>query len=174
MENNNELDLNLEELDQVEANVEKKLQVKDRFAQLSEKMTLTAREKEAAEAKAKAAEEARLAAEKQAEFYKNFSQLSSKHPEAINFQDQILERVKGGLDTEEATLLVLAKEGKLNHAPAPREIPTVEGGSALTQLSEGDKTVDQLSEGEKLASLRELEKSGELARALRSGIRTGA
>ena len=108
MENENELNL---DLDQIEINEEKKLQVKDRFAKLSEKMTLTAREKEEAEA--------RLQAEKERDFFRDFSQVSSKYPKATEYQAQILEKVDSGYTTEDATLAILAKEGKLQTTMEP-------------------------------------------------------
>lgn len=171
MNENEELDLDLDELDQIDANADRKLQVKNRFQKLANDKRTLAQEKEAAE-KAKAESEAKLQAlEKETNFYKSFSQLSSKHPEASNYQDQIKERVDKGYDPEEAMFAVLAKEGKLgNQAPAPSRTEQAEGGSAMTQLSEGDKTVNQLNEGEKLSALQELEKSGELTQILRAGI----
>jgi hypothetical protein len=166
------LDLNLDELDQIEANADKKLQVKNRFQQLSDKVKSEAQEKEKAQAEAKANAERIVALEKEAESLKTFSQLSSKYPEASNYQEQILERVNKGYDPEEATLAVLAKEGKLA-MPEPPRPEGVEGGSAMTRIPEGDKPPGDMSTGEKLSALQELEKSGELLRAMKSGINTG-
>ena len=44
------LDLNLDDLDQIEANADKKLQVRNRFQQLSDKVKSEAQEKEKAQA----------------------------------------------------------------------------------------------------------------------------
>src|SRR3990167_6391349 len=112
MEDNTELDLNLDDLDQIETNTERKLEVKNRYQKLSEKVKLEAQGKADAETRFKSEEEARLRAEKERDFFKNFSQVSSKHPEAAQYQDQILERVNKGYDMEEAAVAVLAKEGK--------------------------------------------------------------
>ena len=166
------LDLNLDDLDQIEANADKKLQVKNRFQQLSDKVKSEAQEKENAQAEAKANAERITALEKEAESLKTFSTLSSKYPEASNYQEQILERVNKGYDPEEATVAVLAKEGKLAQQ-APPKPEGAEGGSAMTHISEGDKPIGELNASEKLAQLQELEKSGELVRAMRSGINTG-
>lgn len=163
----NELELNL---DEIESNSEQKLQVKNRFQQLSDKVKLEAQEKDKALAEAKANAEKAEQAQKETEFYKSFSQLSSKHPEAINYQAQILDRVNRGYDAEEATLAVLAKEGKLTQAPQQVRTPSAEGGSAMTNISEGDKPLNDLTRDEKLSALQELEKSGELQQALRAGI----
>ena len=157
---NNDLDLNLEELDKVEVSVENKLQVKDRFAKLSEKVTLSRKEKEVAEAKAQTEADRASKAEKERDFFKTFSQVSSKHPEAANFQDQILERVNKGMDTEEATVAVLYKEGKLT-APQP-QVENVAGGSAPNTPSQGEKDFREMNNEEKRNVLLELEKKGEL------------
>lgn len=167
----NELDLNLEDLDQMEVNADKKLQVKNRFQQLSDKVKQEAQEKEKAQGEVKAHQERITLLEKEANFLKEFSKLTSKHPEASNFQDQILERVNKGMDAEEATVAVLYKEGKLGNAPAPTPTaPHPEGGSAMTQLPETDKTLNDMSVSEKRTALQDLEKSGELNQALRAGI----
>lgn len=166
----NEQELNLDELDQMETKSDNKLQIKNRFQQLSDKVKLEAQEKEKAQAEAKAKGIETEQAKKQVEFYKIFSQLSAKHPEATNFQEQILERVNKGYDPEEATLAVLAKEGKLSQAQPVAKPVAPEGGSAMTQLADGDKTINDLSREEKLTALKDLEKSGELQQALRRGI----
>ncbi len=162
----NELDLNLDDLDQ---NADKQLQIKNRYQQLAnDKRDLS--QKLEAEGKAKAEAEAKLAQmEKETNFFKTFSQISSKHPEATNYQDQILERVNRGMDAEEATVAVLYKEGKLTPTPAPKP-PIAEGGSAVTNVNVGEKSLNDLTMAEKLAELRELEKSGELQQVLRQGI----
>lgn len=168
---NEELDLNLDELDQIETSADNKLKVKNRFQQLSDKVKIEAQEKEKAQAEAKTNAERVATLEKEASFLKTFSQLSSKHPEAANYQDQILERVNKGYDPEEATLAVLAKEGKLApQAPPPQRTESAEGGSAVTNVSVGEKSLSEMTMGDKLSQLQELEKSGELTRALRAGI----
>lgn len=166
-------ELNLDELDQIETSADNKLKVKNRFQQLANDKRTLSQEKEL-EVKARTDAEAKATlAEKNLEFYKTFSSLSAKHPEATNYQEQILERVNKGYDPEEATLAVLAKEGKLGNQtqfqPAPRT-PTAEGGSAITNVSIENKSVDELSMDEKLTQLREMEKTGELVQALRQGI----
>lgn len=168
---NNELDLNLDELDQIETNADNKLQVRNRFQQLANDKRTLAQEKEQVERERGEAQAKATQLEKELAFHKNFSQLSAKHPEAINFQDQILERVNKGMDAEEATVAVLFKEGKLNNQP-PIQTQTFspEGGSSINQLSEGDKSPNDMNVNDKLIALQELEKSGELAQALRAGI----
>lgn len=152
-------------LDNLEAQAEKKLEIKNRYQQLSDKVKLTAQEKEEALAKVKAEEIARTNAEKERDFYKGFSTHASKYPSATEHQDKIWDKVKAGYDIEDAMVSVLNKEGKFTPPTLPK--PTnIEGGSAPTQMI-GDKTPDQMTTAEKLEALKELDKSGALVTALR-------
>lgn len=160
-------DLNLDDLDNIQGQAEEKLKVKNRFEQLSEKVISTSRERDDAVAKANAEAEARSKAEKDAEFYKDFSSNVTKYPNASEYQDKILEKVRGGYSTEDAMVAVLAKEGKLNYqAPEPVFNGQVAGGSAATSF-EGNKTLDSMSTEEKFAALRDADASGDLVNALR-------
>lgn len=165
-----EEDLNLD-LDIIEDNVEGRLKVKNRFEQLSEKVILTSKERDEALAKAKAEADRADALAKETSFYKDFSANVTKYPNASEYQDQILEKVKGGYTTEDAMVAVLAKEGKLNATSAPVQQPSgqVEGGSAPTVM-EGNRSPQDMKTEDKLAALAELDKSGALANALR-GLR---
>lgn len=152
---NEELDLNL---DEIESDTNKKLQVKNRFEKLSEKVITVGKEKEVAEAKAKTEEEGRLQAEKERDFYRNFSQVSTKYPNVSEYQDQILERVNKGYDMEDAAVAVLAREGKLSPKPEPK--PNVAGGSASTAVTDTEKSVDEMTQDERRQALQDLEKQG--------------
>jgi hypothetical protein len=163
MDKNNEL--SMDDLNQTEAQVKEKLQVKDRFAKLSEKMTLTAQEKDQAEAKAKAESEARVKVEKERDFFRDFSQLSSRYPNAAHYQDKILEKVNAGYSAEDATLAILAKEGKLQPITADTYIPTqsnVAGGSAATAMTDsfGDKRPEEMTQAERRQVLQDMENQG--------------
>ncbi len=161
---NEELEL---DLDNIEAQAEEKAKVKNRFSQLSEKVILTSKEKDEAIANAKSEAEARANAEKERDFYKDFSANVTKYPGASDFQDKILEKVKGGYSTEDAMVSVLAKEGRLNATSQPVQQPSyqAEGGSAPTSF-EGSKTLNDMKPEEKLSALAELEKSGDLYNAI--------
>ncbi len=154
-------ELNLD-LDTVEQNAEKSLQIKDRFAKLTEKGIEAEKKAQEAEAKANAEAERASKAEKDLNFYKSFSQISSKHPGASEYQDQIKERVDKGYDPEDAVLAVLAKEGKLNNQTfTPPVRPNVEGGSAQTDLGQsGTKSVSEMNTNEKMEALLQAEKEG--------------
>lgn len=148
-----ELDL---DLDSLESNAENKLKVKNRFEKLSEKVILTSKERDEALAKVKAEAEARTKAEKEAEFYKGFSANITKYPQATEYQDQILDKVRGGYTPEDAMVAVLAKEGKLNVQPEVRTpSQQVEGGSAPTAI-EGNKSIDSMTSEEKFDALKGL------------------
>lgn len=161
-------ELNLD-LDNIEQDAARKLDIKNRYQKLSEKVITTSKERDEANAKVQTSEQGRLAAEKQVEFYKGFSQISSKHPEAINFQDQILERVNRGYDPEEAALAILAKEGKLTNQTQPvvvQPITDVAGGSSPTIIP-GNKSLNDMNSDEKFGMLSKLSNE-EIAKALRN------
>ncbi len=133
-----------------------------RLKDLSEKVETTAKERDEATAKA-------LAAEKEVEFYKGFSKVSSKYEGAADYQDKILEKVNSGYDLEDATISVLAKAGKLQNAPTARQSPA--GGSASTAIQAGDdKPVGEMTTAEKREKLLEYERTnpGDLAKTLRT------
>lgn len=153
-------DLNLD-LDNVQNDVQQKLQTKDRFAKLTEKGIESEKARELAENKAQAESDRAAKAEKDLEFYKSFSQLSSKHPGASDFQDQIKERVDKGYDPEDATLAVLAKEGRLSGQTVQVARPDIAGGSAQTNLGDGGgKNISEMTQAEKAEALMQAEKEG--------------
>lgn len=154
-------ELNLD-LDNVEASAESKLKVKDRFAILTEKGLEAERKALEAEAKAKAESDRANTAEKRAEFLESFSEVSSKHPAAHEFKDQIFEKVQKGYDPEDAALSVLAKEGKLTNQTAPvQRQPQAEGGSAPTDLGDGGmKGAKEMTQAERAEALMQAEREG--------------
>lgn len=158
-------DLNLD-LDKIEAQTEEKLKVKNRFTELSEKVKTTAQERDEANAKVSTEAQARVNAEKERDFFKDFSANVTRYPNAGEFQDKILEKVKAGYSTEDAMVSVLAKEGKLSMPEAPRPQQNVAGGSAPTTM-DGGKGLSDMTAAEKLSALAEIEKTGGLADALR-------
>ena len=163
----NELvDLNLEELDQIEGNAERKLQIKDRYAKLSEKGIASEKARVEAEAKLKEAADARAQAEKERDFFKDFSKSSSKYSAAGEYQDAIFEKVKGGYTTEDAIVAVLAKEGKLPNMQTEAQPIQAEvaGGSAPTNLGDGsNKELKDMTTEDKLHALQQMEKEGAIS-----------
>lgn len=127
-----------------------------RLETLSSKVKETAQERDAAEA-------ARVAAEKERDFYKGFSTVSTKYPAAAELQDKILEKVNAGYDIEDATVSVLNKEGKLTATPPPPPGPAA-GGSAVVNIPEGGtKTPGDMNQAERRSALMEAEKRGDIS-----------
>lgn len=134
----------------------------NRIKSLSDKVKTTSEErdtlaKEKAEAEAKAE-----AAQKDADFFKNFNTVSTKYQGSNEYQDKIREKVALGLDVEEATMLVMTKEGKYI-PPAPIiERESAAGGSAATGINDSvEKKANQLSQSELRSRLEEIEARGE-------------
>ena len=121
---------------------------------LSEEVKQAAEERDAEKGK-------RETAEKELEFYKGFSKLSSKYPNASDYEDKIREKVLKGYDMEDAAIAVLNKSGKLMPQKVEREV--VAGGSATTNPSQGSKGVKDMNQAERLQALREAEIRGDIA-----------
>ena len=152
-----------QELDKLETSSEGKLQVKDRFAKLTEKGIAEEKGRKEAEAKLQTEAQARMNAEKERDFFKSFSAISAKHPAASAYQEQILERVNKGYDPEEAVLAVLAKEGKLDMPQVQTQTQTrmdITGGSAQTNVNENLKNAKEMSQAERVEALLQAEREG--------------
>lgn len=118
-----------------------------------------------AQAATKAAEDAKVAVEKERDFYASFSDSVSKYPAAQEFRDKIKEKVLSGYTAEDATVAVLNAEGKLTPtAPiAPPPPGPAAGGSAVNQLpSSGNKTLAEMTRDDKRNALMEAEKRGDI------------
>lgn len=149
---------------EVEKTEAKPPRAENRFKDLSEKVELTAKERDEANAKAEAAQ-------KEVEFYKGFSKISSKYQDAGEYQDKIREKVLAGYDMEDAAISILAKAGKLNSVAPVAQRGSPAGGSASTAISSGDdKPVNEMTKAEKREKLLEWEHSspGEIQQTLRS------
>lgn len=130
---------------------------------LSEKLGTTEKEK-ADLVKAKEDAEAKAnALQKDADFFKGFSEVSSKYQGASEYQDKIREKVMAGYDVEDATISILAKEGKYQAAPAPepkREMAA--GGSAAIGITDSvEKPYNKMTRDEMRSQLLEMEQKGE-------------
>ncbi len=152
-------------INDAEQEEEKPTRAENRFKDLSDKVELTAKERDEATAKS-------AALEKENQFYKGFSKVSSKYQDAGEYQDKILEKYNAGYDMEDAAISVLAKAGKLTNMPAPTTRQSPVGGSATTAMSSGgDKPVSEMSRDEKRAALEDIEReSGGITQMLRRGI----
>jgi hypothetical protein len=156
-----ELELDLEQLDE---NINNQNKVEKRITDLSQKVKDTSTERDEANAKAQAEADARLAAEKERDFFKDFSTQSSKYPGAAEHQDKILEKFNAGYSLEDAVVSVLNTEGKLTSQPKTVEREPVAGGSAVNQPSMGgDKEIAQMTQAERREKLLEAQARGDLS-----------
>src|SRR5258708_25430435 len=154
--------LTIDDEQEIQEEEKKPARSDNRFKDLSDKVETAAKERDEAKAIAETAQ-------KEVEFYKGFSKVSSKYEGAGDYQDKILEKVNAGYDLEDATISVLAKAGKLTNAPEPRESPA--GGSATTAMKSGDeKPLGEMTQAEKRAALiqSDEESPGSLCKILRS------
>ncbi len=139
-----------------------------RIKNLSSKVRETSEERDTAKAAAEAAETARINAEKERDFFKGFSEVSSKYPGASEYQDAILEKVNAGYSTEDATVSVLNANGKLLPQSQTVQPITAGGGSAATVLTGTDsKPVGEMTQAERREALLNPEIQGELEKILR-------
>jgi len=160
-----ELDI---DLDQLEADINNKNKIQKRITDLSEKVKIASDERDSLSKKAQQLEIERDNANKERDFYSKFSESSSKYQGANEFKDKIREKVMAGYDVEDATVAVLAKEGKLSPTAKVVERDTVAGGSATTAMSgTGEKSLHEMTREEKRAAL--MEDPGALDRALKRG-----
>jgi len=156
-----ELDLDTEIETEIETEVNK---TEKRIKDLSEKVKLTAEERDE-QIKLLTERDVQLAkANKEIDFFKNFSPMTSKYQAAGEFQDKIKEKVMAGYEVEDATVAILAKEGKLTVptvSPPPKENPA--GGSASNTISAGgEKPLAEMTRDEKRAALVEAEARGDI------------
>lgn len=153
----NEIDLNLEQ------DNEEITRKDNRIKSLSDKVKLTAEERDNLAKEKEEIAQARIQAEKERDFFKGFNTLSSKYQGANEYQDKIWEKVKSGYELEDATIAILAKEGKLQGAPTPPpEKIVAAGGSAATGIADAvEKPPKTMPRDELRAALMEAESKGE-------------
>lgn len=152
-----ELDL---ELDDEQENINK---VEKRIKSLSDKVKLTSEERDELAKAKETLEQEKSSISKERDFYKGFNAISTKYQGASEYQDKILEKVNAGYDVEDATIAILAKEGKFTPQQPKIETEKVAGGSANTSFKGDDeKTPDKMSQDERLSELKKLEAKGEL------------
>ncbi len=150
-----------EELD-LELDNEEITRKDNRINTLTGKLKSTSEERDALKAEAEKAKTEREAAQKDAEFFKSFNTVSAKYQGSSEYQDKIREKAALGLDVEEATMLVMAKEGKYT-PPAPVvERQSAAGGSASTSINNpAEKAPKEMSSSELRAQLQAIESTGE-------------
>src|SRR3990167_248738 len=100
------------DLDQLEADREEKERAEKRFKDLSEKVRLTSEERDEKDKLVKERDEKIVGLEKERDFFSSFGDSVAKYPQASAYKDAIKEKVLHGYTVEDATISVLAKEGK--------------------------------------------------------------
>lgn len=150
-----ELDLELEPNEEI-------TRKDSRIKSLSDKVKTTADERDAEKARADKAEAERLALQKDADFFKGFNTVANKFEGANEYQDKIREKVNLGLDIEEATMLIMAKEGKYTPPVQTVERQSGAGGSASIGINDTvDKPAKEMKREDLRSALLEVESKGE-------------
>lgn len=138
-------------LDEGQENINK---TEKRIKDLSEKVKLTSQERDDLTKAKEQLESEKSAALKEVDFYKDFSKSTAQYPASAEFQDKIKEKVMSGYTVEDATVSVLAKEGKLTTPIVPKDSPA--GGSATTTIKSGDKTIGEMTQAERREELSKI------------------
>jgi len=153
-----ELDLELDTSQEESIN-----KVEKRIKSLSEKVKLTSEERDELKGLNDSLTAEKHSLSKERDFYKGFNQVSAKYPGANEYQDKILEKVNAGYEVEDATISILAKEGKFSPVVPVVEKETAAGGSASTALKGGEgKSPEEMTQAEREATLKDYEAKGEL------------
>ena len=153
------------DLEQLDKEIEGENRVEKRIKDLSEKVRLTAEERDAI--KKRVDEEANRASglQKEVEFLNSFGDQLTKYPDAASYRDQIKEKVLKGYSMEDATVSTLASEGKLKPKEQEVSVDNVAGGSATVNqpITGGQKKVSEMSRDEKRAELLKAEQRGDIS-----------
>lgn len=158
------------DLDLLDEDINKNNKVEERIKSLSEKVRTAATERDE-QIKLSQEKDAKLAnAEKEIAFFSSFSDSLTKYPNASEYKDAIKEKVLGGYSVEDATVAVLAREGKLSTAaPQTYTPPTTSspaGGSSVNSPMSGgsiNKPIRDMSKDEMRQALRDAEGRGDIS-----------
>lgn len=144
---------------QAQATVEQNIKSK---SAVEERMSNLATGKAEAEKRAQEAEAKVQSSQKEVEFYSSFSDSLGQYPQASAYKDTIREKVMAGYTVEDATISVLAKEGKLTQSDPVRQSPA--GGSASNQIQQGGaKSIGDMTRDEKRQAILDAEKKGDIS-----------
>lgn len=138
--------------------------VQKRIKTLSEKVRLTSEERDELAKAKETLETEKAAALKERDFYANFADMTGKYQGASEHKDAIKEKVMKGYSVEDATVAVLAQEGKLGGSvsttPASKPESAAGGSSVNTPMSSEEKPINEMTRDEKLAKLKQYEAEG--------------
>lgn len=121
----------------------------ERIRQLSEKVELTAKERDEKDKLLQENATKIATLEKENAFNSSFADILGSHPAAKEHKDAIKEKVLAGYTPEDAAYAVLGKAGQLGTAPAPQ----VAGGSAATTPQPAQKPINEMAQDERRAAL---------------------
>ena|SRR3990167_4963856 len=151
------------DLEQLDNEIDKENRVEKRIKDLSEKVRLTAEERDAEKKKLEELTSNSANLQRERDFYASFSDVVSTNPAAKDHKEDILAKVKSGYTVEDATYAVLGKAGKLNQ-PQPVVENPAGGAAAVNQsASGGEKPISEMTREEKRNALLEAEKRGEIS-----------
>ena len=141
--------------------------IEERLKDLSSKVKLTAQERDEKDVLLKKSESEKEMISKERDFFQSFTDSTSRYPNANQFRDKIKEKVMAGYSVEDATVSVLAKEGKLT-TPAPERESPAGGSASTTSLSQSSsKPLEEMTREEKRQALIDREgEDGSLSRIL--------
>lgn len=134
------------------ANENEVSRAQSRINQLSEKVELTAKERDEKDALLKERDTKIAELERENSFSNSFADILSSHPAAKDHKEEIKAKVLSGYSTEDAALAILAKAGKLGSVQAQSQ--QIAGGSASTVISQtGEKSPSDMTQAERRDAL---------------------
>lgn len=152
------------DLDQLDLDIEKDNKVEKRIKDLSEKVKLTAQERDEKNNLLGERDKKIAELERENAFNSGFADVLGTHSAAKDHKDEIKAKVLSGYSVEDATFAVLGKVGKLGFSQPKPIVDNPAGGSAPTQLPDGgSKTLNQFTRDEKRAELLKAQERGELS-----------
>lgn len=147
-----ELDLDLDENKN-----EEKERINNRIKSLSEKVKLTAQERDELKKSIDERDSKLSSIQKENDFLKGFSKVASKYSGASDYQEKIWEKVNGGYSIDDATVSTLVAEGKFTPPTEPKDTGSAAGGSASTGMTaKGEKSIKEMTLEEKREALSQV------------------
>lgn len=134
----------------------------NRTKDLADKLRHEREEREKIAQEKQKLEAERESAKKEVEFYKGFSTVVGKYAEASTYQDQIREKVLNGYDIEDATISILAREGKFGGVPKSAATTTAGGSATNNFTSDSKKHPSEMNADELRSAILEAEKRGDI------------
>lgn len=123
----------------------------ERIKQLSDKVELTAKERDEKDRLLQESASKIKQLEQENSFNSGFADVLGNFPAAKDHKDEIKAKVLAGYSPEDAAFAVLGKAGKLGTAPqAPVQVA---GGSASTAPTSGQKETKDMTQAERRAEL---------------------